>query len=235
MNQKNKAKKQSMPVISDDNVEKYLYDHPDFFYHHQSLLAEMNIPHSNGDTESLIERQVGVLREKNEQAKGNLSKLIEIACRNEQLATRIHRLIIDLMRIDSLDGIFETLHNSIVGNFHTDFVAVRLFTASNLVGDKWKQVFVGKGIAEEELFARMIEQKKAVCGRLKHQQQVFLFGDEGDSIKSVVMLPLNGVNWGGIIAIGSNAPDRFQPGMGVELLTNMTEVLSIILDSRIAT
>ena len=37
-----------------------------------------------------------------------------------------------------------------------------------------------------------------------------------------------------IMAIGSFNPDRFQPGMGVELLANMSEVLSFILKPWIA-
>ena len=48
------------------------------------------------------------------------------------------------------------------------------------------------------------------------------------------MVPLLGSNWSGIMAIGSFNPDRFEPGMGVELLANMAEVLSFILKPWIA-
>ena len=69
---------------------------------------------------------------------------------------------------------------------------------------------------------------------MKHQQQVFLFGDDGDNIASSVMMPLKGDNWSGILAIGSFDPDRFQPGMGVELLANLGEILSFIFKPWIA-
>ena len=64
---------------------------------------------------------------------------------------------------------------------------------------------------------------------MKHQQQIFLFGDDGDDIASSVMIPLHGVGWGGILAIGSFDAERFQPGMGIELLANLGEILSFII------
>ncbi|MDX1519032.1 MAG: DUF484 family protein, partial [Gammaproteobacteria bacterium] len=66
------------------------------------------------------------------------------------------------------------------------------------------------------------------------QQQVFLFGDEGNEIASSVMVPLHGPEWSGILAIGSFDPQRFQPGMGVELLANLGEVFSFIIKPWIA-
>ena len=52
---------------------------------------------------------------------------------------------------------------------------------------------------------------------------------KGDEIASAVMVPLHGAGWGGIMAIGSKDADRFQEGMGVELLANLGELLSFIL------
>jgi uncharacterized protein YigA (DUF484 family) len=43
------------------------------------------------------------------------------------------------------------------------------------------------------------------------------------------MVPLHGAEWGGVMVIGSHDPQRYQPGMGVELLANLGEVLSFII------
>ena len=43
------------------------------------------------------------------------------------------------------------------------------------------------------------------------------------------MIPLHGVGWGGILAIGSFNAERFQPGMSIELLANLGEILSFII------
>ena len=61
------------------------------------------------------------------------------------------------------------------------------------------------------------------------EQQVFLFGKHGDSIKSSVSVPLHGANWEGILAIGSFDCEHFQPNMGIELLCNFGEILSLII------
>jgi hypothetical protein len=89
--------------------------------------------------------------------------------------------------------------------------------------------FVGKESIEESLFKRIIEKREPLSGKINHQQQVFLFGDDGDDIASSVMIPLHGVGWGGILAIGSFDAKRFQPGMGIELLANLGEILSFII------
>ena len=64
---------------------------------------------------------------------------------------------------------------------------------------------------------------------MKRQQQVFLFGDECDDIASSVMIPLHGSSWGGILAIGSFDGEHFSSGMGIELLANLGEILSFII------
>ncbi len=73
-----------------------------------------------------------------------------------------------------------------------------------------------------------------ISGQLKRQQQVFLFGDEGDEILSAVIVPLHGPEWGGVLVIGSSDPEKFQETMGVELLANLGEVLSFIIKPWVA-
>ena len=73
-----------------------------------------------------------------------------------------------------------------------------------------------------------------ISGKLKRQQQVFLFGDDGDEIESAVIVPLHGEEWGGVLVIGSTDPEKFQETMGVELLANLAEVLSLIIKPWIA-
>ena len=43
------------------------------------------------------------------------------------------------------------------------------------------------------------------------------------------MAPLSGAGWSGILAIASLDAERFRPGMGVDLLANLAELLSLIL------
>ena len=43
-------------------IAAYLEAHPDFFVEHEDLLPALRIPHQRGDTISLVERQMKILR-----------------------------------------------------------------------------------------------------------------------------------------------------------------------------
>lgn len=225
---------QIIPLISAEDIADYLRKNTEFFNDHPDILGELSLPHSNGDVVSLIERQVVVLREQNKQASKQLHELIEIARQNEELARKMHQLGLTLMDATDPKDIFATLYDNLARNFHADRVAVRLFGEPAFIDSFAGEEFTGKETKEEVLFKTIIDSKQAMCGRMKHQQQAFLFGNEADEITSSVMVPLLGSNWSGILVIGSFNPDRFQPGMGVELLANMAEVLSFILKPWIA-
>jgi len=216
-------------TITEDMVSDYLKNNLDFFNKHPDVLAELNIPHDRGTAVSLVERQVSVLREQNEQSRKRLHELIEIARQNEELARRMHQLALTLMDADDPKDIFNTLYDNLKKNFRADRVVVRLFANPAFVDSFPTDEFAGTEITEQSLFRSIIEKRLPLSGRMKRQQQVFLFGDDGDEIASSVMVPLHGEGWGGIMSIGSFDAERFQAGMGVELLANLGEVLSFIL------
>jgi len=225
---------QITPLISARDIADFLHKNTEFFNEHPALLGELSLPHSNGDVVSLVERQVAVLREQNKQTSKQLHELIEIARQNEELARKMHQLGLTLMDATDPKDIFATLYDNLSKNFHADCVAVRIFGDPAFIDSFAGEEFAGKDTKEISLFKTMIETRQSICGRMKHQQQAFLFGTEADEITSSVMVPLLGSGWSGIMAIGSFNPDRFEPGMGVELLTNMAEVLSFILKPWIA-
>lgn len=235
MTQENDAA-QITQLISANDIAEYLRKNKEFFIEHPDVLSTLSLPqlHTDGDVVSLIERQVAVLREQNKQTTKKLHELIEIARQNEELARKMHQLGLTLMDATDPKDIFTTLYDNLSKNFHADRVAVRVFGDPAFIDTYAGEEFAGKDIKEISLFKTIIESRQALCGRMKHQQQAFLFGNEADEITSSVMVPLLGSNWSGIMAIGSFNPDRFEPGMGVELLANMAEVLSFILKPWIA-
>lgn len=216
-------------VLTADMVADFLRRHPDFFDRHHELLAQLQIPHASGAAVSLVQRQVAVLREQNEQGRKRLRELIEIARRNEELATRTHLLALQLMDAAEPKDIFATLYENLRRNFNAERVSVRLFAEPAFVDTFAGEEFAGSAAKELVLFKSIIEKRKPLSGKLKRQQQVFLFGDGADDVKSAVMVPLQGPGWGGILAIGSANPERFHEGLGVELLRNLGEMLSLIV------
>jgi len=75
----------------------------------------------------------------------------------------------------------------------------------------------------------MLEHKNTVCGKATKEQKDFLFGDIADSIKSVAIIPLvAGANLG-LIGLGSNDINRFNPSMGTDFLAQIGELISASL------
>ncbi|OGT84009.1 MAG: hypothetical protein A3G96_03105 [Gammaproteobacteria bacterium RIFCSPLOWO2_12_FULL_52_10] len=215
--------------ITAPEVADYLRQHPEFFNDYQDLLNELRVPHQSGDAISLVEKQLKVLREQNKQARKRMVALIEIARHNEELARRMHQLVLTLMDAANAREIFTILYENLKKNFKADRVAIRVFANPAFIDSFAGEEFAGRDLAEQKLFKSVIEKRLPISGKLKRQQQVFLFGDGGDAIQSAVIVPLHGEDWGGVLVIGSHDPEKFQENMGVELLANLAKVLSLII------
>lgn len=219
---------QNKPVTP-ENVANFLRNNPEFFNEHPELLTQLQIPHPSGDAVSLVERQMRLLREQNEKTRQKLDELIDVARANEELARRMHMLALTLMDANDPQEIFNTLADNLQKHFHADCVAVRLFAEPANVDKTQAAEFIGQDAEGMTLFKSVVAAAQPVCGDLEQAQRRYLFGEEGDKLASGVIIPLQGDGWDGIMAIGSYDAERFHPGLGVELLANLGEIVSIIL------
>ncbi|MDZ7825512.1 MAG: DUF484 family protein [Gammaproteobacteria bacterium] len=64
---------------SAEAVADYLRDHPEFFLGRDALLADMILPHGSDGAISLVERQLQVLRERNDDMRRRLNDLVRDA------------------------------------------------------------------------------------------------------------------------------------------------------------
>ena len=220
--------KLEVTTITELSVAMYLEGHPDFFTKYPALLTGLELPHESGRAVSLVEKQVALLREQNRQTRRRLHELIEIARQNEDLARRLHRLTLGLMAADRPAALFQTLYADLKQNFQADRAVVRLFAEPALTPHAAPE-FAGEDADDQALFKDISATRQPRCGPLKAPQRAFLFGAEADDLASAVMAPLSGSGWSGILAIASRDAERFRPGMGVELLANLAELLSLIL------
>src|SRR5258706_15884768 len=90
--------------LNDSSVAEYLQTYPDFFERNSPLLIKLRLPHLRevGATVSLVERQVEVLRERNQSLERKLKELVDVARANDALADRIHRFGQPLIRVRTL-------------------------------------------------------------------------------------------------------------------------------------
>ena len=121
------------------------------------------------------------------------------------------------------------MYENLKKNFHADSVVVRLFADPIFIDPPRVEEFVGKSSEDESLFKNIIESREPQSGKINRQQEVFLFGDKKNDIASSVIIPLHGFRWTGVLAIGSFDAEYFKPGMGIELLANLGEILSFII------
>jgi uncharacterized protein YigA (DUF484 family) len=73
-------------VLNDNNVADYLLTYPDFFERNSQLLTKLRLPHVRdvAATVSLVERQVEVLRERNQALERKLKELVDVARANDR-------------------------------------------------------------------------------------------------------------------------------------------------------
>src|SRR5450759_3631048 len=106
-------------AINENSDAEYLHTYPDFFERNSSLLAKLRLPHLRdaGATVSLVERQVEVLRERNQALERKLKELVDVARANDALADRIHRLSQRLIRAHTVPGTIDAVEASLREDF----------------------------------------------------------------------------------------------------------------------
>ena len=120
----------SKASLDEGSVAEYLQNSPDFFERNAVLLAKLRLPHlrNEGSTVSLVERQIEVLRDRNQVLERKLKELIDVARSNDALAERIHRLSQRLIRAHDLLQTVNAIEVSLREDFEARHVVLVLFT-----------------------------------------------------------------------------------------------------------
>jgi hypothetical protein len=210
-------------------VAQYLQQNTDFFERHPQLLARMRLQHPrNASTVSLIERQVEVLRDKHQTQEQKLAEFVRVARANNLLAEKIHRFTRRLLSTSSRGQAITEIEASLREDFDTcNAVLVLAMSREPLIPDTDR--FVRSVSAEDpnyRSFESLFAAGKPRCGQIRDSQREFLFSAEATDIGSVALVPLGGTPAIGLLALGSIDRDRFHPGMSIEFLTRMGELIT---------
>ena len=214
--------------LEEKTVAEYLRSNPEFFQNNPSLLASLEIPHSCGPAISLVEHQIKVLRDQNAQLKRKLMDLVHVARDNNRLNERLHQLTLGLINANSLENLLDTLRDNLEGEFSADTVTLRLAGVSDA---RARECGVETYAADAALvhFESFLKSCQPQCGRFKKAQLTYLFGDQAEAIESAALIPLGRDSAQGLLAIGSQEPSRFHPGMGTLFLTHLGELMGLLL------
>lgn len=215
--------------LSEQTIHDYLAAHPDFFEHHASLLNTLNLPHASGGTVSLVERQVSVLRQKDLKLERRLKELIGVARANDLLSAKIHELTLQLLGAGNLKTTVVALEEGMRSGFGADQAVLVVFGDPDAFDDidagRFFRVIEKKSAALSP-FKTFLGGNSARCGQIRDAQRDFLFQDDADEIGSAALVPLTDGTEIGFLAIGSNDANRFHPGMSIDFLTRLGDLVA---------
>jgi len=206
-------------MASQAQVITYLRMHPSFLAEHPQVLKSqrLNDQEHGKDTASLLQRQNHLLRTELAEQQLQLQQLARAARSNEQLLNRWHCLTLELLTTQDTVAFLDLLDARLRADFGADYVVLRVLDAQLDSGDLQQAKMVRSAaadyLAELQL---MLQNSSAYCGRLIADKRAAVFGK--DRPASVTLVAIDQV---ALLAIGSDDPDRYAPGMGglfIELL-----------------
>ena len=207
-----------------DEVARYLKEHPEFFEEHAELLAAMQLPHPHGGGAiPIAERQMLTLRERSRALEGKLRELVQFGEENDSISERLHRTTLALLAAGDLPRLLDSIHTNLREDFAVPAVALRLW-----MGTPAQDRIEFGGIGQEaRMFAETLDDPYF------SQHPLFdtgaWFEDAGETVRSLVYVPLRLDKPVGLLMLGSDDPQRFSADKGTLYLTRLGEVVSMAL------
>jgi uncharacterized protein YigA (DUF484 family) len=211
----------STPIDAEheQHIAAYLTEHADFFARHPQALNAQHLPHATDGVTSLFDRQIRQLREQNRHYRTQLAALLQVARENDLIAQRLHHLTLSLVGIRNIDDLMQILPNQVQTVFQADAVAMKLFAVTTLqTPDKSPLV---------ASFYTFLRQAQPGCGAISAEQSDYLFANQ--TMRSVVLMPLQSADRIGVLAVGSCDETRFNAEQGLDFLHRLNEIVNMIL------
>ena len=215
--------------LSERAIHDFLAAHPDFFERHSMLLSSLNLPHASGGAVSLVERQVSMLRQKELRLERQLKELIQVARENDVLSAKIHQLTLQLLAATDLHRTIAVVEEALRSGFGADQAVLVLFAEPDAFADIDVGRFfraVDRDDAGLKPFSTFLNGSSARCGKIRDSQREYLFQQDADEIGSAALVPLGADAEIGFMAIGSVDSDRFHPGMSIDFLTRLGDLVA---------
>lgn len=224
------------PAIAVDEAQvlAYLAADPLLLTRHPALLEQLEVAHAAGSAVSLIERQVELLRGKNQRLEARLEKLIDNARANETRADKMLKLALALIRAPSLAAIAATLRSSMRDDFGLDDVFIGLHPPLFKRHDIDGIVPIEAQGPIAKAWDNFLRTRLIDCGPIDAERAKLLFPKCEAAVASVAVVPLERDKHLGFIALGSADAERFQPRQGKVFLEMTAELVAAAIRTRLA-
>src|SRR5216684_2388388 len=211
-----------------EDVFLFLRGHPQFFDQHPELLEKIYVPHPHGGrTIPLAERQILALRDKVKLLEGKLGELIRFGEENDAISEKVHRLSVALVGARDFPALAHSLYFHLREDFAVPHVALRVW-------GKAVPVDFEEAAAVDDAQRRLGESMGAPqCGPAAANPFTPWFREAAEHVRSVALVPLGETVVFGLLALGSEDPQRFFPGMGTLYLRRIGELCAAGVSARL--
>lgn len=204
--------KAEISITTEKAITQYLRKHPDFFTRHLNLLADMYLPHESGEAISLVERQIGLLREQKQITNKKLRELIETAKENERLSYTMQTLCMRLLETDSWQEVLVKVTQTLKEDLQVEEVLLKFMPYFDNAA--LRTTHMDYFLAQDSIHNRLMQliTEKPFCGQLPPEQRKNLFAETADTIASLALIPLRYQEKTlALIILGSQDYRRFTP------------------------
>lgn len=215
---------ESEALIDPVAVKDYLLQHPEFFNQHPALLRDLSIKHESGVAVSLIERQLHLLREKNNSLEKKILHLVQIAQDNEILEEQLHRIARRLIEIDHTNEVIPVINDLLINEFPSLQIRLGLYDLAPEYAVP-SENYITSSDLQYVFYKQIILENYRECIFLRGKGLVDLFSKRVD-VKSGVAIPLRSNKNFGVLLLGSSNENRFYEGMGTLFLEYLADLLS---------
>lgn len=203
--------------MSPEEIAQFLRKNPNFFEQHPQLLESILVPHPHGGRAiPLTERQIVSLREKARQLEGKLSELLRFGEDNDAIGEKVHRLSLALLGARDAAAAESALHFHLREDFAVPHVSLRMWTEQS----------------DPALRDQAANMGAPACGPAAGNPFLPLFGEAQEHVRSVAIVPLGQTRNVGVLALGSEDPQRFYAEMGTLYLRRIGELAAGALAAR---
>ena len=214
--------------MTNDEIARFLRTHPQFFDQHPELLETIYVPHPYGGRAiALSERQTVALREKVRLLESKLAEIIKFAEENDAIGEKVHRLSVALAGARDFPALAHTLYFHLREDFAVPHVALRVWGKS-----------VPADFQEAEAVSEAQRQQAEGmpaphCGPAAGSIFAPWFREAAEHVRSLALVPLSQSAVFGLLALGSEDPQRFFPEMGTLYLRRIGELCAAGVTARL--
>jgi uncharacterized protein YigA (DUF484 family) len=211
-----------------DDIALFLRGNPKFFDQHPELLEKIRVPHPHGGRAiALSERQTLALRDKVRALEAKLGELIRFGEDNDAISEKVHRLAIALIGARDAAALVHALNFHLREDFAVPHVALRIW---------------GRTLPPELGAARLVDEAQQhaaaamsapQCGPSAGNPFASWFGEAAEHVRSMALVPLGEAAVFGMLALGSEDPQRFFPEMGTLYLRRIGELCAAAATARL--